>query len=401
MSNVDSSWNTWLLLKTVRVFFFLPEPDSEMSFPERPSKSCGASSSSSSSPPPPGFRVTVSSGSSGENQIGIPLSKLKAIRSVRMSPCNHGNPPYVRGARRGIGVQKKTKSRHYWLRFHFAFDRASGSVEALAQRALFGSIREQIKIEIVVERIASAGDLVESDAAPSIGRMARCIMTTPWFGLEPVFFGQSSKSPLKEMQMRSNTVLFSDDDDDDDDDAAAQFSFLTELISSDSEHGETRRDAEHALLNCCSSRETEGERESQQSGARAACSEALEENTHSCLLHNLTNITDPEEKLEKRVRDGAGFPADPIQAVAEEEGKPADYEHAHDHGQNKHELLSSRSASGSSSPGLRSPGGDEAQCPFSRLESSRLKPFSNCGVPDAPSGSLLFSDIFRVLVLAT
>lgn len=50
---------------------------------------------------------------------------------------------------------------YYRLQFDYAFDRASGSVEALSQRALFGSIREQIKIQIVAQRIASAGDLVE------------------------------------------------------------------------------------------------------------------------------------------------------------------------------------------------------------------------------------------------
>lgn len=39
MSKVDSSWKTWLLLNTVRVFFFRAEPGSE-----RSSKSCRASS---------------------------------------------------------------------------------------------------------------------------------------------------------------------------------------------------------------------------------------------------------------------------------------------------------------------------------------------------------------------
>lgn len=75
-----------------------------------------------------------------------------------------------------------------------AFDRASGSVEPLSQRALFGSIREQIKIQIVVQRIASAGDLVESDAAPSIGRIGSYITTlqqTPLFGNETAFIGTS------------------------------------------------------------------------------------------------------------------------------------------------------------------------------------------------------------------
>lgn len=84
---------------------------------------------------------------------------------------------------------------YYRLQFDFAFDRASGSVEPLSQRALFGSIREQIKIQIVVERIASDGDLAESDAAPSIGRMGRYITTTlqqtPLFGKETAFFGVS------------------------------------------------------------------------------------------------------------------------------------------------------------------------------------------------------------------
>ncbi len=45
MSKVDSSWKTWLLLNTVRVFFFRAEP--EVSGPERSSKSCRASSPSS------------------------------------------------------------------------------------------------------------------------------------------------------------------------------------------------------------------------------------------------------------------------------------------------------------------------------------------------------------------
>lgn len=67
---------------------------------------------------------------------------------------------------------------YYRLRFDIAFDRGSGSVEPLSHRAVCGSIREQIKIQIVVQRIASAGDLVESDAAPSIGRMGRYITTT-------------------------------------------------------------------------------------------------------------------------------------------------------------------------------------------------------------------------------
>ncbi len=60
---------------------------------------------------------------------------------------------------------------------------------------LFGSIREQIKKQIVVQRIASAGDLVESDAAPSIGRICRYITATlqqtPLFGNETAFFGTS------------------------------------------------------------------------------------------------------------------------------------------------------------------------------------------------------------------
>ncbi len=84
---------------------------------------------------------------------------------------------------------------YYRLQFDFAFDRASGSVEPLSQRALFGSIREQIKNQIVVQRIASAGDLVESDAAPSIGRIGRYITATlqqtPLFGNETGFFGTS------------------------------------------------------------------------------------------------------------------------------------------------------------------------------------------------------------------
>lgn len=84
---------------------------------------------------------------------------------------------------------------YYRLQFDIAFDRASGSVEPLSQRALCGSIREQIKIQIVVQRIASAGDLVESDAAPSIGRMGLYITTTlqqtPLFGSETDFFGAS------------------------------------------------------------------------------------------------------------------------------------------------------------------------------------------------------------------
>jgi len=67
---------------------------------------------------------------------------------------------------------------YYRLRFDIAFGRASGSVGPLSQRAVCGSIREQIKIQIVVQRIASAGDLVESDAAASIGRMGCYITTT-------------------------------------------------------------------------------------------------------------------------------------------------------------------------------------------------------------------------------
>jgi len=76
----------------------------------------------------------------------------------------------------------------YRLRFDIAFGRASGSVGPLSQRAVCGSIREQIKIQIVVQRIASAGDLVESDAAASIGRMGCYITTTlqqtPLYGMQ-------------------------------------------------------------------------------------------------------------------------------------------------------------------------------------------------------------------------
>lgn len=50
-------------------------------------------------------------------------------------------------------------------------------------------------------------------------------------------------------------------------------------------------------------------------------------------------VTDPEEKLEKGFMDGAGLPADPMQAVAEEERKPADHKHPHDHRQHKSEPL--------------------------------------------------------------
>lgn len=48
-------------------------------------------------------------------------------------------------------------------------------------------------------------------------------------------------------------------------------------------------------------------------------------------------VTDPEEKLKKGIGDGACFPADPVQTVAEEEWEPAHHKHAHDNGQYKSE----------------------------------------------------------------
>ncbi|XP_019481974.1 PREDICTED: homeobox protein cut-like 1 [Hipposideros armiger] len=46
-------------------------------------------------------------------------------------------------------------------------------------------------------------------------------------------------------------------------------------------------------------------------------------------------VADPEEELEERVGHLAGLAADAVQAVAEEEGEPAEHEHAHHHGQHE------------------------------------------------------------------
>lgn len=71
MSKVDSSWKTWLLLNTVRVFFFRAEQASGVSGHERASKSCCASSLSSSTH----SLVFLCAASSGTSEItGVPLS---------------------------------------------------------------------------------------------------------------------------------------------------------------------------------------------------------------------------------------------------------------------------------------------------------------------------------------
>lgn len=71
MSKVDSSWKTWLLLNTVRVFFLRAEQSSGVSGPERASKSCCASSISSSTH----SLVFLSAASPGTSEItGVSLS---------------------------------------------------------------------------------------------------------------------------------------------------------------------------------------------------------------------------------------------------------------------------------------------------------------------------------------
>lgn len=82
MSNVDSSWKTWLLLKTVRVFFFRAEPGSELSGPERSSKSCRASSPSSTTHSLV-FRSTTPSRSS--EATGVSLSLRQCSLELRVS----------------------------------------------------------------------------------------------------------------------------------------------------------------------------------------------------------------------------------------------------------------------------------------------------------------------------
>lgn len=82
MSKVDSSWNTWLLLNTVRVFFFRAEPGSEVSGPERSSKSCRASSPSSTAQPLI-FRSTTPS--RGSEAIGVSLSLRECSLELRLS----------------------------------------------------------------------------------------------------------------------------------------------------------------------------------------------------------------------------------------------------------------------------------------------------------------------------
>lgn len=68
MSKVDSSWKTWLLLNTVRVFFFRAEQGSGVS--ERASKSCASSLSSSTH-----SLVFLWAASSGTSEItGVSLS---------------------------------------------------------------------------------------------------------------------------------------------------------------------------------------------------------------------------------------------------------------------------------------------------------------------------------------
>lgn len=67
--------------------------------------------------------------------------------------------------------------------------------------------------------------------------------------------------------------------------------------------------------------------------------EVLVENRVDDGVEGAVAVTDPEEKLEKGFRDGAGLPADPVKAVAEEEREPADHEHPHDHGQHEGEPL--------------------------------------------------------------
>lgn len=70
MSKVDSSWKTWLLLNTVRVFFFRAEQGSGVSGPERASKSCASSLSSSTH-----SLVFLCAASSGTSEItGVSLS---------------------------------------------------------------------------------------------------------------------------------------------------------------------------------------------------------------------------------------------------------------------------------------------------------------------------------------
>lgn len=83
MSKVDSSWKTWLLLNTVRVFFFLAEPGSELSGPERSSKSCRASSPSLTTHSLV-FRSTALSRSS--EATGLFLSLRQCSLECRFSP---------------------------------------------------------------------------------------------------------------------------------------------------------------------------------------------------------------------------------------------------------------------------------------------------------------------------
>ena len=53
-------------------------------------------------------------------------------------------------------------------------------------------------------------------------------------------------------------------------------------------------------------------------------------------------VADPEEELEERAGHLAGLAADAVQTVGEEEGEPAEHEHAHDHRQHEGEALLTR-----------------------------------------------------------